>query len=128
ARADAGLFAIVGRSLAVSSLACLIACTLGLFCGAWLAVERVPGRGWAVMVLNTLLAVPSVVVGLVVYLLLSRSGPLGALGWLVTFQATVLAPVLPVIPGCTALTRQLVEDADRANGEQLQSLGAGNAL
>jgi tungstate transport system permease protein len=128
AGADAGLFAIVGRSLAVSSLACLIACTLGLFCGAWLAVARFPGRGWAVVVLNTLLAVPSVVVGLLVYLLLSRSGPLGALGWLFSFRAMVLAQVLLVLPVCTALTRQVVEDAEAANGEQLRSLGAGGAL
>ena len=78
--------------------------------------------------LNTLLAVPSVVVGLVVYLLLSRSGPLGFLGWLFSFQAMVLAQALLVLPVCTALTRQVVEDAERANGEQLQSLGAGGAL
>jgi ABC-type tungstate transport system substrate-binding protein len=76
-------------------------------------------------VLNTLLAVPSVVVGLVVYLLLSRSARWASLGWLFSFQAMVLAQVLLVLPVCTALTRQVVEDAERANGEQLQSLGAG---
>src|SRR4051812_35438831 len=128
AAGDAGLFAIVGRSLAVSGLACLIACVLGLFCGAWLAVARFPARGAVVIVLNTLLAIPSVVVGLIVYLLLSRSGPLGALGWLFSFRAMVLAQVLLVLPVCTALTRQVVEDAEAANGEQLRSLGAGGAL
>jgi len=128
AGADPLLVAIVARSLAVSATACAIGCAIGLVLGAWLGVARYPGRGATVTVLNTLLAVPSVVVGLVVYLLLSRSGPLGALGWLFTFKAMVLAQVLLVIPVCTALTRQVVEDADRANGEQLQSLGAGNAL
>ncbi len=67
------------------------------------------------------------VVGLVVYLLLSRSGPLGFLGWLFTFKAMVLAQALLVLPVVTALTRQMVEDADRAHGEQLRSLGAGGA-
>lgn len=128
AGADPLLYSIVGRSLAVSGLACLVGCALGLVLGSWLAVARFPGRGALVTVLNTFLAVPSVVVGLVVYLLLSRSGPLGFLGWLFTFQAMVLAQVLLVLPVCTALTRQVVEDAERANGEQLQSLGAGAAL
>jgi tungstate transport system permease protein len=79
-------------------------------------------------VLNTSLAVPSVVVGLVVYLLLSRSGPLGFLGWLFSFQAMVLAQAVLVLPVAAALTRQVIEDADTAHGEQLQSLGAGRAL
>jgi tungstate transport system permease protein len=128
AGADPVLVSIVARSLAVSASACLIGCAIGLVLGAWLGVARFPGRGAAVTVLNTFLAVPSVVVGLVVYLLLSRSGPLGFLGWLFTFPAMVLAQVLLVVPVCTALTRQVVEDAERANGEQLQSLGAGGAL
>jgi tungstate transport system permease protein len=112
----------------VSGTACLIACMLGLVLGAWLGVTRFAGRGALVTVLNTSLAIPSVVVGLVVYLLLSRSGPLGFLGWLFSFQAMVVAQALLVLPVCTALTRQVVEDADRANGEQLQSLGAGGVL
>ncbi|HEY8360614.1 MAG TPA: ABC transporter permease [Ramlibacter sp.] len=128
AGADPMLLAIVGRSLAVSGLACAIACVLGLLLGAWLGVARFAGRGAAITVLNTALAVPSVVVGLVVYLLLSRSGPLGFLGWLFSFQAMVVAQVLLVLPVCTALTRQVVEDAERANGEQLRSLGAGGLL
>jgi tungstate transport system permease protein len=78
--------------------------------------------------LNTSLAIPSVVVGLVVYLLLSRSGPLGFLGWLFSFQAMVVAQSLLVLPLVTALTRQVVEDADSSHGEQLRSLGAGNGL
>jgi tungstate transport system permease protein len=75
-------------------------------------------------VLNTFLAVPSVVVGLVIYLLLSRSGPLGYLGWLFSFKAMVLAQAVLVLPVVTALTRQTVEDAQVHHGDQLQSLGA----
>jgi tungstate transport system permease protein len=125
---DPMLVSIVARSLAVSALACLIACALGLLLGAWLAVARFAGRGALLTVLNTLLALPSVVVGLVVYLLLSRSGPLGFLGWLFSFKAMVLAQAMLVLPVVTALTRQAVEDVDRSHGEQLQSLGAGPGL
>ena len=122
--ADPALWTIVGRSLSVSATACLLACGAGLVLGAWLGVARFAGRGAVLAVLNTLLAVPSVVVGLVVYLLLSRSGPLGSWGWLFSFKAMVLAQALLVLPVATALTRQMVEDADRAHGEQLRSLGA----
>jgi tungstate transport system permease protein len=125
---DPTLLAIVGRSLAVSATACVLACVSGLLLGAWLGVARFAGRGAVLTVLNTSLAVPSVVVGLVVYLLLSRSGPLGFLGWLFSFQAMVLAQAVLVMPVAAALTRQVIEDADTAHGEQLQSLGAGRAL
>jgi tungstate transport system permease protein len=121
---DPVLGAIVGRSLAVSATACVLACGLGLLLGAWLAVTRFAGRGLVLTLLNTLLALPSVVVGLVIYLLLSRSGPLGFLGWLFSFKAMVLAQTILVLPVVTALTRQAIEDADRAHGEQLRSLGA----
>ena len=121
---DAGLVTIVGRSLAVSATACAMACSLGLVLGAWLGVARFAGRGLVLTLLNTFLAVPSVVVGLVVYLLLSRSGPLGYLGWLFSFKAMVLAQAVLVLPVVTALTRQVVEDAEGLHGEQLQSLGA----
>ena len=125
---DPGLWTIVARSLAVSGVACLLACGVGLVAGAWLGVSRFAGRGFLLTLLNTLLAVPSVVVGLVVYLLLSRSGPLGHLGWLFSFKAMVLAQCVLVLPVVTALTRQSVEDAERAHGEQLRSLGAGTWL
>jgi tungstate transport system permease protein len=118
---DPVLLAIVGRSLAVSASACALACGLGLLLGAWLGVARFRGRA----ALLTLLALPSVVVGLVIYLLLSRSGPLGFLGWLFSFKAMVLAQTVLVLPVVTALTRQTIEDAERAHGEQLRSLGAG---
>ena len=124
ASADPVLLAIVGRSLAVSATSCLLACSLGLLLGAWLAVARFKGRAVVLAVLNTFLALPSVVVGLVIYLLLSRSGPLGFLGWLFSFKAMVLAQTVLVLPMVTALTRQVIEDADRGHGEQLRSLGA----
>jgi tungstate transport system permease protein len=125
---DPGLWAVVSRSLAVSAMACVLACGLGLVLGAWLAVSRFTGRGVVLTFLNTFLAVPSVVVGLVIYLLLSRSGPLGFLGWLFSFQAMVLAQACLVLPLVTALTRQVVEDAERSHGEQLSSMGAGPML
>jgi tungstate transport system permease protein len=128
ADADPVLLSIVARSLAVSATACLLSCGAGLVLGAWLGTARFAGRGAVLTLLNTMLAVPSVVVGLVVYLLLSRSGPLGFLGWLFSFKAMVLAQSLLVLPVVTALTRQVVEDTDRANGEQLRSLGAGALL
>jgi tungstate transport system permease protein len=125
---DPVLLSIVARSLAVSASACVLACAGGLVLGAWLGVARFSGRGAVLTVLNTLLALPSVVVGLVVYLLLSRSGPLGFLGWLFSFKAMVLAQTVLVLPVVAALTRQVVEDVDRAHGEQLTSLGAGRLL
>ena len=121
---DAQFAAIVGRSLAVSASACVIACGAGLLLGAWLGVARFRGRAAVLALLNTALALPSVVVGLVVYLLLSRSGPLGFLGWLFSFKAMVLAQAVLVLPVVTALVRQNIEDADHGHGEQFRSLGA----
>jgi tungstate transport system permease protein len=125
---DPVLLAIVGRSLAVSALACLLGCLGGLMLGAWLGVARFAGRGVVLTLLNTFLALPSVVVGLVIYLLLSRSGPLGFLGWLFSFKAMVLAQTVLVLPVVTALTRQWIDDAERSHGEQLASLGAGPGM
>jgi tungstate transport system permease protein len=125
---DPSLWRIVGRSLVVSASACLIGYGLGVLLGAGLAVTRFRGRGGVLVGLNTLLALPSVVVGLVVYLLLSRTGPLGFLGWMFSFKAMVLAQVILVLPVVTALTRQVVEDVERVHGEQWASLGAGPLL
>jgi tungstate transport system permease protein len=121
---DPLLWSIVGRSLWVSVLATAMACGLGVVLGAWLGVARFAGRDVLLTVLNTLLALPSVVVGLLIYLLLSRTGPLGFFGWLFSLKAMVLAQAVLVLPVVTALTRQCVEDAERSHGEQLQSLGA----
>ena len=125
---DPDLWTIVGRSLGVSATSCLLACGFGLVLGSWLGVARFRGRGISLTVLNTMLALPSVVVGLVVYLLLSRSGPFGAWGWLFSFKAMVLAQGMLVLPVVMALTRQVVEDAEHGHGEQLRSLGAGTLL
>jgi tungstate transport system permease protein len=125
---DSALLAIIGRSLAVSGLACALACSVGLVLGAWLGVARFAGRKAVLAVLNTLLALPPVVVGLLVYLLLSRSGPLGALGWLFSFKAMVFAQTVLVLPITTALTLQAIDNTHTVHGEQLQSMGAGSLL
>lgn len=126
--ADAALLGIVALSLRVSATATAVGALLGLLLGAWLAVARFPGHRVAVGVLNTLLALPSVVVGLGVYLLLSRSGPLGSLGILFTPAAMVVAQGILVVPLIAALTRRLVADALREGGDQLHSMGAGPLL
>jgi tungstate transport system permease protein len=124
---DGALWSVVALSLRVSGTATLLAAVLGTLLGAWLAVARFPGHRGVVVGLNTLLALPSVVVGLVVYLMLSRSGPLGSWGILFTPAAMVIAQTILTVPIVAALTRQLVADAWRGNGEQLRSMGAGPA-
>jgi len=126
--ADARLVGIVALSLRVSFTACCIGALLGLLLGSWLAVARFPGHRVAVWAVNTLLALPSVVVGLIVYLLLSRSGPLGSLGILFTPAAMIMAQSILVVPLIAALTRRLVLDGLAEGGEQLQSMGAGRWL
>ena len=125
---DPALYAVVGRSLALSAIACALACVLGLSAGSFLALRDFPGRGALLTILNTSLALPSVVVGLAVYLLLSRSGPLGFLGWLFSFKAMVVAQTILVLPVVTALTRQVIAQADRMQGEGLRSMGAGTLM
>jgi ABC-type tungstate transport system substrate-binding protein len=126
--ADAALWQVVALSLQVSGLASVFGVALGMAAGALLAVTRFPGQRALVLVLNTLLALPPVVVGLTVYLLLSRSGPLGEWGLLFTPTAMVIAQTILVLPLAAALTRQLVVDAMHGNGEQLRSMGAGALL
>jgi tungstate transport system permease protein len=123
-QADARLARVVALSLYVSGMACVIAAGFGMALGAWLAVARFAGRGVVIAGLNTLLALPSVVVGLVVYLMLSRAGPLGSLGILFTPTAMIVAQTMLVLPVVAALTRQLIADAWQGNGEQLRSMGA----
>ncbi len=126
--ADAALLQIVSLSLRVSGTACALGALMGLALGVWLATARFPGLGALVWLLNTLLALPSVVVGLLVYLLLSRAGPLGQLGILFTPTAMVIAQSILVVPLIAALTRRLVLDALNEGGDQLRSLGAGPLL
>jgi tungstate transport system permease protein len=120
---DPGLWSIVGLSLEVSLAASLIACALGLPLGALVAVRPFLGRRAVIVALNSLLGLPSVVVGLIVYLLLSRAGPLGPMGILFTPAAIVIAQALLVLPIVAAMSRQFVEDAWGEYREQLTSLG-----
>ena len=112
--ADTELWSVVALSLRVSGTACLIGAAFGLAAGAWLAIARFPGH--------------AVVVGLVVYLLLSRAGPLGALGILFTPTAMVIAQSILVVPLVAALSRRLVLLALAEGGDQLRSLGAGRYM
>ena len=124
-RGDGDLGEIVGLTLRVSLTAVAIAAVVGFPIGGALAVYRFPGRRGVVIVLNALMGLPPVVAGLVVYLLLSRSGPLGALGLLFTPAAMVIAQAVLITPIVAALVRQVVEDLWREYEEQLRSLGAG---
>ena len=125
ARADPKLVEIVTLSLRVSLTAVVVATLVALPVGAALAVARFPGRQPMVVLLNALLGLPAVVVGLAVYLLLSRAGPLGSLGILFTPTAMVIAQACLIFPLIAALARQSVADAWREYQEQLHSLGAG---
>ena len=120
---DRDLGEIVLLSLQVSVGAVAVASIIGLPLGAAVALFRFPGRGAIAVVLNALMGLPPVVVGLIVYLLLSRAGPLGVLGLLFTPTAMVIAQVLLVTPIIAALARQVIEDLWSEYEEQLRSLG-----
>lgn len=122
---DAELLGIIGLSLQVSLLATLIAALVGMPLGAAVALYRFPGRGFVAALLSACMGLPPVVVGLAVYLLLSRAGPLGELGLLFTPTAMVIAQSILVMPIVAALTRQTVADLDAAYREQLLSLNTG---
>ena len=121
---DLRLWEVVALSLQVSLSAVALATALGLPLGAAVAVGRFPGRHALIVLLNALMGLPPVVVGLVVYLLLSRAGPLGELGLLFTPAAMVVAQTVLITPIIAALARQAIEDAWREYEEQLRSLGA----
>lgn len=123
ASGDPTLRRIVLLSLEVSLSAVVLATLAGLPIGAAIAVGRFPGRRTLVVLLNALMGLPPVVVGLLVYLLLSRAGPLGELGLLFTPPAMVIAQTVLVLPIIAALCRQAVEDAWIEYEEQLRSLG-----
>jgi tungstate transport system permease protein len=124
AQADAGLAGIVALSLRVSLTATLLAACVGLPLGAALAVGKFPGRRILTVLVNACMGLPPVVVGLVVYLLLSRAGPLGGFGILFTPAAMIVAQTILVVPIIAALSRQVVADAWVEYREQLASLGA----
>jgi len=125
ARLDQKLVDVVALSLGVSLSSVALSCAFALPLGAALAVADFPGRATIVTTLNALLGLPAVVVGLAVYLLLSRAGPLGGLGILFTSKAMVIAQAILIFPLLAALTRQVVADAWLESREQLVSLGAG---
>ena len=114
---DQTLIAIVSLSLSISLTAVLFATVLGLPLGAALAVLRFPGRNAAVVLVNALMGLPPVVAGLFVYLLLSRSGPLGSLGLLFTPTAMIIAQTVLVTPIVAGVARQAIEDLWRDYGE-----------
>lgn len=124
---DPQLIEIIGLSLKVTLSAAAIATLIGFAVGGVLAVYRFPGRGALVALLNALMGFPPVVAGLIVYLLLSNSGPLGVLQLLYTPQAMIIAQVILVTPIVAALTRQTCEDLLEEYHDQLRSLGASSA-
>ena len=119
---EADLYEIVALSLQVSLSATLLACLVGLPIGALVAVSRFRGRGLVLVVMNALMGLPPVVVGLLVYLYLSRSGPLGFLGLLYTPGAMILAQIILIVPIVAALSRQVLEDLHAEYAEQFRSL------
>ena len=121
---DPRLVDIVALSLSVSLAATALAACIGLPLGAAVGVARFPGRGIAIAILNALMGLPPVVVGLFVYLMLSRAGPLGHFGILFTPNAMVIAQTILIVPILAALSRQIVEDAWSEYREQLTSLGS----
>jgi len=121
---DRDLVEIVLLSLGVSLSAVAIAALIGLPLGAAIALARFPGRRALIVLMNALMGLPPVVVGLFIYLLLSRSGPLGVLGLLFSPGAMIVAQAVLVLPIIAALTRQIVEDLWEEYGDQLRSLGS----
>lgn len=124
-RADPALIAIVRLSLIVSLSAVLMAALVGIPLGALIALTRFPGRNGAIVILNALMGLPPVVVGLVVYLLLSRSGPLGSFGILFTPAAMIVAQTILVTPIIAALARQTIEDLWAEYQDELAGMNVG---
>ena len=122
---DATLLEIILLSLRVTLSAVAIACVIGLPLGGCVGAFRFPGRGLLTVLLNALMGLPPVVVGLIVYMMLSASGPLGVLGLLYTPEAMIIAQTILVTPIVAALTKQVVEDLNAEYAEQFASLGVG---
>jgi len=120
--ADPDLLEIIGLSMQVSLTAMLISCLIGFPLGAFLAITRFPGHGAVVVVVNALMGLPPVVVGLLVYLHLSRAGPLGWLGLLYTPTAMIIAQTILITPIIAALSRQVMEELHSEYADQFRSL------
>jgi tungstate transport system permease protein len=125
--ADPSLLAIVWVSLAVSLSAVLLAALIGFPLGALIALTRFPGRTGVIVLLNAMMGLPPVVVGLLVYLALSRSGPLGSFGILFTPQAMIIAQTILVLPIVSALARQTIEDLWREYRDEFTAMHVGPA-
>lgn len=123
AAGDTALWEIVSLSLRVSLTAVALACLVGLPLGAMLAIARFPGRGALIVATNSLMGLPPVLAGLLVYLLLSRAGPLGPLELLYTPTAMIIAQTVLVTPIIAALSRQVIADMHQEYDEQLRSMG-----
>src|SRR5690349_6774367 len=122
---DPALYSIVALSLYVSLFAVALAALVALPFGAFLALTHFPGRTFIVVVINAFMGLPPVVVGLAVYLLLSRSGPLGSLGILFTPKAMIVAQAILVTPIIAALTRQTLEDLWTEYRDELTAMHIG---
>src|SRR5215204_5606979 len=122
---DPALFAIVRLALVVSLSAALVAAAIGIPLGAWIALSSFRGRDAVIVLLNAMMGLPPVVVGLVVYLALSRSGPLGSWGILFTPQAMVIAQTILVTPLIAALARQTIEDLAAEYHDELAAMDVG---
>ncbi len=122
---DSRLFAIVGLSLFVTLSATFLAAVIGMPLGALIALTRFRGRSALIVILNGCMGLPPVVVGLCVFLLLSRSGPLGDLGILFTPQAMIIAQAVLIAPIIAALTRQVIEDLWTEYRDELTAMGLG---
>ncbi|MCE8009456.1 ABC transporter permease [Aestuariivita sp.] len=122
---DQALSEIVLLSLQVTLSAVFVSCLIGLPLGAMVGAFRFPGRRPAILIMNVLMGLPPVVVGLMVYLMLSASGPMGVLGLLYTPTAMIIAQTVLVTPIVAALSRQVVEDLHQEYSEQFTSMGVG---
>lgn len=122
---DPALFAIVRLSLIISLSAVAVSAVVGIPCGAFVALNRFRGREGVIVLLNALMGLPPVVVGLAVYLMLSRSGPLGALGILFTPTAMIIAQTILVTPIIAALARQTIEDLWAEYRDELTAMNVG---
>lgn len=120
---DPAFWDIVGLSLRVTLTALFVATVVGLPLGALLAIVRFPGRNAVIVLVNALMGLPPVVAGLVVYLTLSRSGPLGFLGLLFTPAAMIVAQTVLILPIVVALGRQVAEGLWEEYAEHLRSIG-----
>jgi tungstate transport system permease protein len=122
---DASLAEIVLLSLKVSLSATFLAALFGLPLGALIAVANFPGRSIVILIINALMGLPPVVVGLIVYLMLSNAGPMGSFGLLYSPAAMIIAQTVLITPIIAALSRQTIEDLRAEYDEQLRALGVG---